>query len=122
VAETVTIAELGHGGDGIAETDGGRLFVPYTLPGEEVEIERAGDRARLIRVVTPSADRVAPACPNFTRCGICSLEHMARPAYLAWKREQVVAALAQRGIETDVAPVVPIGTGTRRRAIFSAVR
>jgi 23S rRNA (uracil1939-C5)-methyltransferase len=122
VAETVTIVELGHGGDGIAETDGGRLFVPYTLPGEEVEIERDGERARLVRVLTPSADRVAPACPNFTRCGICALEHMARPAYLAWKREQVVAALAQRGIETDVAPVVPIGTGTRRRAIFSAVR
>jgi 23S rRNA (uracil1939-C5)-methyltransferase len=122
VAEVVTISALGHGGDGVADSDGGRVFVPYTLPGEEVEIERDGDRASLVRVVRASADRVAPACPNFTRCGICALEHMARPAYLDWKREQVVAALAQRGIEADVAATVAIGTGSRRRAIFSAVR
>ena len=63
MAETVAITSLGHSGDGIAESDGGRVFVPYTLPGETVEIEREdGDhgRAQLLRIVTPSADRVAP--------------------------------------------------------------
>ncbi|HVY19900.1 MAG TPA: TRAM domain-containing protein [Bauldia sp.] len=123
MAETVTIAALGHGGDGIADTAAGRVFVPYTLPGETVEIEAGeGERAALLRVVTPSADRVAAVCPNFGKCGICALEHMARPAYLAWKREQVVAAFAQRGVEADVAAMVPIAAGSRRRAIFSAVR
>ena len=122
MAETVTIERLGHGGDGIAVAgDGARVFVPMTLPGETVEIERDGERGRLVRVVEASADRVPPVCPNFGRCGICALEHMAAPAYLAWKREQVVAALAQRGIETDVAPMVPIAPGSRRRAIFSAI-
>lgn len=127
MAETVTIAQLGHSGDGIAETASGRVFVPYTLPGETVEIERAkegngGERAHLSRVVTPSAERVTPPCPNFTRCGTCALEHMARPAYLAWKREQVAAAFAQRGIEADVEPTVAVQPGSRRRAIFSAIR
>jgi 23S rRNA (uracil1939-C5)-methyltransferase len=122
VAETVTISTLGHGGDGIAEGDGGRVFVPYTLPGETVEIERHGERGTLTRVVMASADRVAPICPNFQRCGTCALEHMARPAYLAWKREQVIAAFAQRGIEAEVEPIVPIAAGSRRRAVFSATR
>jgi 23S rRNA (uracil1939-C5)-methyltransferase len=123
MAETVTITGLGHSGDGIAESDAGRIFVPYTLPGETVEIEREGDgRARLQRIVTPSADRVAPLCPNFTHCGTCALEHMARPAYLAWKREQVVAAFAQRGIDAHVEPTVAVEPGSRRRAIFSAIR
>jgi 23S rRNA (uracil1939-C5)-methyltransferase len=122
VADTVTISALGHGGDGIAEIDGQRVFVPYTLPGETVEVERDGERASLVRVIAPSADRVSPVCANFGQCGICALEHMAPAAYLAWKREQVVAAFAQRGIEADIAPMVPIGTGSRRRAIFSAVR
>jgi 23S rRNA (uracil1939-C5)-methyltransferase len=47
---------------------------------------------------------------------------MARPAYLAWKREQVAAAFAQRGIDAEVAPTVAVAPGTRRRAIFSAIR
>jgi 23S rRNA (uracil1939-C5)-methyltransferase len=105
------------------------VFVPYTLPGDTVEIERGDDgdegehgRARLVRVVTASAERVAPLCPNFTHCGTCALEHMARPADLAWKREQVVAAFAQRGIDATVEPTVAVEPGSRRRAIFSAIR
>ena len=122
MAETVTIDALGHGGDGIAQTNAGRTFVPYTLPGETVEIEREGDRARLVRVVAPSPDRIAPVCRHFGVCGNCSLEHMAAPAYRDWKREQVRTAFAQRGILAEVEPIVPIGPGTRRRAVFSAVR
>ncbi|HEY5082371.1 MAG TPA: TRAM domain-containing protein [Bauldia sp.] len=122
MAETVTIAALGHSGDGIAETADGLVFVPYTLPGETVEIERDGERGRLVRVVEASPDRVSPICPNFTRCGVCALEHMAAPAYLAWKRAQVAAAFAQRGIETEVEAIVPMLPGARRRAIFSAIR
>ena len=121
MAETVAITALGHGGDGVAES-GGRVFVPYTLPGETVEIERAGERGTLTRVVSASPDRVGPLCPNFQKCGTCALEHMARPAYLAWKREQVIQAFAQRGIETEVEPIVPIARGSRRRAVFSAIR
>lgn len=122
MAEIVTVAALGHAGDGIAETTGGRVFVPLTLPGEEVEIERDGDRGRLLRVLRPSPYRVAPVCRHFGVCGTCAVEHMERGAYLAWKRGLVAAAFAQRGIAVDVEPVVPIGLGSRRRAIFSAVR
>ncbi len=118
----MTITTLGHGGDGIAESNGGRVFVPYTLPGETVEIEHRGERGTLMRVVTASADRIEPLCPNFRKCGTCALEHMAPPAYLAWKREQVIAAFAQRGIEAPVEAIVPIAPGTRRRAVFSAIR
>lgn len=122
MAEVVTVGALGHAGDGIVETAEGRVFVPLTLPGEEVEIERDGDRGRLLRVLTPSPDRVAPVCRHFGACGTCAVEHMERGAYLAWKRGLVAAAFAQRGITVDVEPVVPSGLGSRRRAIFSAVK
>jgi 23S rRNA (uracil1939-C5)-methyltransferase len=122
LAEIVTVAALGHAGDGIAETAEGRVFVPLTLPGEEVEIERDGDRGRLLRVLKPNPDRVAPVCRHFGVCGTCAVEHMERGAYLAWKRGLVAAAFAQRRIAADVEPVVPIELGSRRRAIFSAVR
>ncbi len=121
MAETVTIASLGHSGDGIAETADGRVYVPLALPGESVEIERDGARGRLIRIVTASPERVAPLCRHFGQCGTCAVEHLERSAYLAWKRDLVAAAFAQRGIAADVEPIVPIGPGTRRRAVFSAV-
>ena len=121
MAETVTIAELGHAGDGIAEVGGNRIFVPFTLPGETVAIERGGARARLIDVVEPAADRVRPACRHFGTCGGCALQHMAEPAYLAWKREIVRRSFLLHHIDAPVEPVVATPPGTRRRAIFSAV-
>jgi len=73
VAETVTIASLGAGGDGIAETAEGRLFVPFTLAGETVTVERVGNRARLTGIVAASPERAAPPCPYFGACGGCTL-------------------------------------------------
>jgi len=122
VSELVTITGLGHSGDGVAETPEGRVFVPYTLPGETVEIERTGARATAVRRRDDSPDRAAPICRHFGICGGCALQHMKSEAYLAWKREQVAAAFRQRGIETPVAPLVPLAPGTRRRAVFTAAR
>jgi 23S rRNA (uracil1939-C5)-methyltransferase len=122
VAETVTISALGHGGDGIAETNDGRLFVPFTLPGETAEIERAGTRGRVNRILDKSRDRVTPVCRHFGVCGGCTLQHMERSAYLAWKHDVVADAFDKRGITIDIAPVVPIAEHSRRRAVFSAVR
>lgn len=121
MTETVTIAELGHAGDGIAEVGGQRLFVPFTLPGETVAIERNGQRAHLVDVVNPSAARVRPACRHFGACGGCALQHMEQAAYLAWKREVVRRSLALHHIDADVGPVVATPRESRRRAIFSAV-
>jgi len=122
VTETVTIDALGHGGDGIAETADGRVYVAHALPGETVTIERHGDRATVVDIITASPDRVAPPLPHMTAVGTYPLVHMAEPAYLAWKTELVRAAFAQRGIATPVEPIVPIRGGTRRRAVFAAIR
>jgi 23S rRNA (uracil1939-C5)-methyltransferase len=46
---------------------------------------------------------------------------MERAAYLTWKREIVARSFALAGVETAVEPVVAIATGSRRRAVFTAV-
>ncbi|MCW5715619.1 MAG: class I SAM-dependent RNA methyltransferase [Bauldia sp.] len=122
MAETLVITALGHSGDGIAETPDGRVFVPFALPGETVLAERHGDRATLTEIVASSPDRVTPPCPHFGACGGCSLQHFAPDAYLAWKRGQVVAAFAQRGIDAPVAPMIPAPPASRRRAVLTAER
>ncbi len=114
----LTISHVGHRGDGVAE---GR-FVPFTLPGELVEVEGAEERVVPSRIVTPSPDRVTPPCPHFGTCGGCALQHWADAPYLAWKRQSVIATLAQHGLQPEVAPTIDArGTG-RRRVTFHARR
>ena len=122
LSETVRIEALGHGGDGIAETEAGRVYVPFTLPGETVTVEPAGNRARLLAVDVPSPERVAPVCRHFGTCGGCALQHMERDAYLAWKRDVVAKSLSLAGIEASVEPIVAVPAASRRRAVFTALK
>lgn len=114
------IARIGHRGDGVAETPDGPVFVPLTLPGETVEAEREHDRARLVAVLEPSAERIDPVCRHFGVCGGCALQHWASAPYEAWKRDLVVDALARAGLDAPVAPLVPAHGEGRRRVVFHA--
>lgn len=116
----VTIARLGAHGDGVAETSRGNAFVPFSLPGERVRCSIDGDRGRLVEVLDASPDRVTPPCQHFGTCGGCALQHMDPAAYFAWKRDQVAAAFAARGIDQEISPVVAC-RGRRRRAALAAV-
>ncbi|MGX1305646.1 23S rRNA (uracil1939-C5)-methyltransferase [Amorphus suaedae] len=117
---TVRIRELGHKGDGIADTHPS-IYVPRTLAGETVQVRATGAQAELVAVDVASPDRVEAPCPYFGSCGGCAVQHMATDPYLAWKRELVVAALSARGIDVPVAPMVPATPGTRRRAVLTAL-
>ncbi|MGN8115450.1 class I SAM-dependent RNA methyltransferase [Labrys sp. 22185] len=111
------IERLGHRGDGIAP---GPVFVPYALPGETVLAEVAGERGRLVALQEPSPDRIEPFCRHFMHCGGCAVQHLSVPAYQAWKRDLVVDALKQAGIEAPVEPLVDAHGRGRRRATLHA--
>jgi 23S rRNA (uracil1939-C5)-methyltransferase len=117
--ETLTIARLGHKGDGVAPTPSGDVFVTGTLPGETVRVARTGERGRLVEIVAPSSDRVPPPCPHFGVCGGCALQHMAPPAYRAFKRQTVVDALAARGLDAPVGDAWVAEPFSRRRAVIA---
>lgn len=62
-------------------------------------------------------------CRHFGRCGGCAHQDMPDDAYRALKRSTVVEALAQHGLyDCDVAELVAVGPGTRRRAVFKAAK
>jgi len=119
--ETVNIHAVGAEGDGIARTPTGPVFVPFTLPGEEVAIARVKSQGTVMSWGATSADRVEPKCRHFGpegkggACGGCSLQHWADLPYQDYKRQLVVDALKSHGIETDVAPVIACAPGERRR-------
>jgi 23S rRNA (uracil1939-C5)-methyltransferase len=120
----VRIERLGAQGDGVAQGREGPLFVPFTLPGElvKVEAEPGEPRAEPIAILEPSPERIAPVCQYFGTCGGCALQHMEAGSYLAWKREQVIAALASRGLEAPVEEVRAVPLASRRRAAFTLGR
>ncbi len=117
--QVLDITALGAQGDGIAVVGGARLYVPFALPGERVRRPQ-GEEGLPDIVSAPSPDRVAPACRHFGVCGGCAAQHMSDALYAAWKRDHVVAAFAQRGLEPDIAALVRVAPGTRRRAVLTA--
>ena len=73
------------GGSCLAHFDGKAVFVPFSLPGETLEIEITESKkdysfAKIVTILEASAHRIEPPCPLFGRCGGCSLQ-MADSAY-----------------------------------------
>jgi 23S rRNA (uracil1939-C5)-methyltransferase len=125
MTEHLVISRIGHRGDGIADTDAGPVYVPYTLPGERVEVESVRghpDRRHLLHVDTVSADRIAPFCPHFGVCGGCAIQHWAEKPYREWKRSLLLTALVHAGLPTPVGELVDAHGEGRRRAVFHARR
>ena len=125
MVERLTIIDIGHRGDGVAQTPAGSVFVPYTLPGEIIDADTVPghpDRRHLLRVIEASHDRIEPFCPHFGICGGCAIQHWDEAQYRTWKRHLVVSALAHERIETDVGEVIDAHGDGRRRAVFHARR
>ena len=90
------------------------VFVPFVLAGETVaveitEVKKNFARARLLRVETPSPERVVPACRYFGKCGGCQYQHIDYAAQLRLKRKQIADLFERIGkIPSDkIAPVIP---------------
>ncbi len=116
---TITIRRLGHRGDGVAD---GPVFVPLTLPGEEIAGTVTGDRIADPRIVTPSPDRVRPPCTHFKSCGGCALQHASDSFVAGWKTDVVETALSAQGLTAPMRPILTSPPQSRRRATLSGRR
>lgn len=113
------IVGLGAQGDGIADTGSGAQYIAFALPNERVRISDDG----LPEVVgNASADRTTPLCRHFGTCGGCVAQHMSDQLYAGWKRDIVIEAFHQHGLDPECAPLRRIAAGSRRRAVLSARR
>ncbi len=124
----LTIHTLGARGDGLADHDGGTVYVPFTAPGDIVsahlgEKRSDGIAAELVGIKVPGAGRIVPACRHFGACGGCAVQHLDDERYAAWKRGLLVEAIARAGGDEHlVAPLIRIAPGTRRRATLGFIR
>ena len=120
MAEELVISRLGAAGDGAADGSGGPIYLPGTLPGERVLVERHGRDVRLLSRETESPDRVEPFCAYYDRCGGCVAQHVGPDLYRSWKREKLVGALARVGLAPAVEPLLDAHGEGRRRVTFHA--
>ena len=107
------IESLDLEGRGVARRDGKVIFVDGALPGERIEAQPGRNRktyelANLTRVITPSSQRVEPACPHFGVCGGCAMQHLAPTAQVAAKQRVLEDALSHIGSVSGYTVLPPL--------------
>ncbi len=129
----IRIDRLGAGGDGLAETPEGRIYVPLTVPGDVVRVCMRGNHGdallgEAVELLAAGPGRRNPPCPlhagvGRAGCGGCSLQHLSEPLYRSFKLSLVEEALQRAEVAPGVlAEACFPGEGTRRRAVFSVRR
>lgn len=100
----LTLDAIAHGGEAIGRHEGKAIFVPYAIPGERARVEIVEEkerwaRARLLEVLAPSPDRVAPPCSYFgpDGCGGCQWQHIAYERQAELKQAIVADQLRRLG-------------------------
>jgi tRNA/tmRNA/rRNA uracil-C5-methylase (TrmA/RlmC/RlmD family) len=106
------IEDVAFGGKGVGRAEGKAIFVPFTIDGERVRVRIVREKkqfaeAELVDVVKPSAHRVTPPCPYFSRCGGCAYQHIDYEQQLTIKSRQVRDVLERIGKIRDL-PLRPI--------------
>ena len=99
---TVTIEDMSEDGAGLGRVDGYIWFIKDTVIGDVVKagvmkMKKTYGFARLIQVLEPSPQRVAPRCPVARQCGGCQLQMMDYEAQLKFKERKVYNNLKRIG-------------------------
>ncbi len=102
----LTIEKMIYGGDGLARlSDGKAVFLPFVLPGEEVNATIGKEKSSFARatadqVLKASEKRIKPHCPYFGSCGGCHYQHTDYSTQLAFK-EAILRETFQRNAKLE---------------------
>jgi 23S rRNA (uracil1939-C5)-methyltransferase len=128
-SELIQIEKPIYGGAFLARMEGKAVFVPLTLPGEQVraritQSKRGYDTADPDEIISASPDRIAPACPHFGACGGCHYQHTNYATQLAFKQTILRETLERGGVSApaaiDVLAAEPWQYRNRIRLAFDA--
>jgi 23S rRNA (uracil1939-C5)-methyltransferase len=109
----VTMEKMVYGGDCMGRLPDGRaVFVPFVLPGEQVQIEIIEDKKRFakgrpVNILQASPDRITPRCIHFGICGGCQYQELDYTKQLEVKQSIMLDQL-QRIAKIDHPPLQPI--------------
>lgn len=109
---TIEIKDCSVDGEGIGKTDGFTVFVKDAVIGDTVraklmKVKKSYGYGRLLEVLSPSPNRVDPACPIARQCGGCQLQALSYAQQLVFKEKKVRSHLERIGGFHDL-PMEPI--------------
>lgn len=123
--QKLTIDYVGSRGDGVAPRGDDNIFVPFTAPGDEVEVtlEAAGRgtfKGTQSKILREGPHRQKPPCRHFGACGGCDLQHLSDACYADWLKERIATALSHQGIlDAPIEDAIISPPGSRRRMTLS---
>jgi len=100
------IESVAFGGAGVGRVNCLVVFVPFSAPDDELEIEitqvkKKFARGRILNIIKPSPARVRPLCRHYEECGGCCYQHLDYPYQLNIKKNQVAEAFWKIGRMTN---------------------
>ncbi len=104
---------MAFGGEGVGRIENMVCFIPFTAPGDIVQVEITQHKKRFLRgraaaLTVPSPLRVDPPCPYFGDCGGCQWQHIDYAQQLESKRSHLQHLLrTSAGIEYPVPAPLP---------------
>lgn len=103
----VEIVSMGHSSEGVGKYQDFTIFVPYALPGEQVEVlitevKKNYAKGKMINIIKKSPARIVPDCPIYYKCGGCQLQHVDYQSQLKLKQQQVIDAIERIGKQKAV--------------------
>jgi 23S rRNA (uracil1939-C5)-methyltransferase len=121
---SVVIAGMSHEGRGITQIDGKTTFIEGGITGEQVTFSfikkhSRYSEAKIIDILTPSAQRTTPECAHFGTCGGCSMQHLHLNAQIDLKQKTLLEQLKHFGHVEPEAILPPLSgnpSGYRRKA------
>ncbi len=105
------IEKLAVGGDGLGRYEGIVVFVPFSVPGDELLIQIIEQKSNhafgeIKQILTASSERIKPPCSYYFDCGGCNWQHVDPKSQLKYK-ELIVSENLKKFLRFDV-PVLPI--------------
>ena len=102
----ILITDLVYGGEGLGRYQDCVVFVPWTVPGDEVLVlitqkKKHYARGKVLKFIKESNLRIDPPCPMFSKCGGCRWQNMDYNTQLKYKKQ-----IVENHLKIDNLPII----------------
>lgn len=99
----VEILRFDDFGRGICYVNDKVTFVPFSIPGDVLEIEitkekRNYNEGKIVKIIKPSKNRIVPPCPYFGVCGGCAYQMLQYNDSILEKQNNVINYFKKNGL------------------------
>jgi 23S rRNA (uracil1939-C5)-methyltransferase len=112
MSKVVRIERMNHSGEGIGKLEGVTIFVPKTIIGDVVEVEKIVDyknykRATVGKYIERGNDYICSKCKYYNQCGGCHISNLSYDKQLLYKKDKIRDIFKRylgREIEMEIIP------------------